>query len=161
MGIFISPQILSIRPQQSIAKAMICGVEGPCVFAEEQTSNFSTNEKLANVTVDPYPFTDFDLGDTTKKKGAPFLAYFARSGHDAACSEGVELARNLTIQTALPLMKRYGSRQVSKNLKICHTVAVKLAKNLKTCHSEARFIGRGICFFSTAAIPRRFNRKRF
>jgi hypothetical protein len=26
-----------------------------------------------------------------------------------------------------------------------------LNKNLKTCHSEARFIGRGICFFLTAA----------
>jgi hypothetical protein len=31
-----------------------------------------------------------------------------------------------------------------------------LKKTQETCHSEARFIGRGICFFSTAAkqIPR-------
>jgi hypothetical protein len=28
---------------------------------------------------------------------------------------------------------------------------VLTAKNLKTCHSDARFIGRGICFFATSA----------
>jgi hypothetical protein len=30
-------------------------------------------------------------------------------------------------------------------------VVVKFEQDLKTCHSEARFIGRGICFFLTAA----------
>jgi hypothetical protein len=82
------------------------------VFSQRnKASDFSTNETLVNVPVGPYPFTDFDPADPTKKKGAPFLAHFARSGQDAACSAGFELARNLTIQTALPLMKRYGSRE--------------------------------------------------
>jgi hypothetical protein len=40
-------------------------------------------------------------------------------------------------------------RNIHKTSKLLIADA-SMYKNLKTCHSEARFIGRGICFFSTA-----------